>query len=339
MRVLVTGGAGFVGSHLVDRFIGEGHEVVVIDDLSTGDRRNLELHGGDARLRFIEARIEDPDAIEAAFDGVDLVFHLAAAVGVFEVLRRPLDALHRNIRGSEIVFERAARDRVPVVFTSTSEVYGKNDADALSENHDSIFGSTSVSRWLYAVSKAADEFLAMAYFRERDLPIVIVRLFNTTGPRQTGAYGMVVPRFVQQALAGDPLTVYGDGRQTRCFTNVYDVVEALTRLSRAPEAAGEVVNIGMAHEIAIADLADLVRSITGSTSPVELVDYAVAYMAGYEDMRRRVPDVSKLRRLTGFVPGTPIDETIRQIVNYVDPAHPAGREPSASFRNPSAEAR
>jgi UDP-glucose 4-epimerase len=319
MRVLVTGGAGFLGSHLVDRLVAEGNHVVVVDDLSTGRRSNVAHHPAE-QVTFMECGIEDEGVLDRAFDGVELVFHLAAAVGVFEVLRRPLDALQRNIRGSELVFERASLNGTPTLFTSTSEVYGKNDADALRETDDSIFGSTSVSRWLYAVSKAADEFLAMAYFRERRLPITIVRLFNTTGPRQTGAYGMVVPRFVQQAMAGGPLTVYGDGRQTRCFTNVHDVIEALVRLSRTPAAVGEVINIGQPEEIAIADLASLVCSVVGIEPRIEYVDYAIAYTSGFEDMRRRVPDVSKLRELTGYVPQTPVEVTIRQIIDSVTPS-------------------
>ena len=313
-RVLVTGGAGFVGSHLVDRWAGEGHEVVVIDDFSTGSRRNL-LHHKDERVTVIEGRVEDPGVLEPALEGVDLIFHLAAAVGVFEVIRRPLSTLLSNIRASEQVFERAAERGIRTVFTSTSEVYGKNDADRLRENDDSIFGSTQKVRWTYAISKAADEFIALAYFRERGYPVTIARLFNTTGPRQTGAYGMVVPRFVRQALLNEPITVHGDGTQTRCFTNVFDVVEALTRLSTADAALGQVVNIGQPSELSIGELALLVRDIAGSRSEIRLIPYDDAYGLGFEDMRRRVPDVSLLGRITGFVPDTPLEETIRQIIS------------------------
>lgn len=312
-RVLVTGGGGFVGSHLVDRWASAGHEVVVLDDFSTGNRRNLRHHP-DGRVRVFEGRVEDPACLEPAMDGVDLIFHLAAAVGVFEVIRRPLSTLLSNIRASEAVFERAAERGIRTVFTSTSEVYGKNDADRLRENDDSIFGSTQKVRWTYAISKAADEFIALAYFRERGFPVTIVRLFNTTGPRQSGSYGMVVPRFVRQALAGEPITVHGDGAQTRCFTNVFDAVEAITRLATTEAALGQVVNVGQPSEVSIGELAVLVRDLTGSRSEIRQIPYDDAYGLGFEDMRRRVPDVSFLGRLTGFVPDTPLEDTIRQII-------------------------
>ena len=319
MRVLITGGAGFIGSHLVDRHLAEGDEVVVIDDFSTGSRANLahldEL--GPGRLTVIEGRVEDRASFERAFEGAQLVYHLAARVGVFEVLRRPLDALQTNLRASEAVFERSAELGIRTVFTSTSEVYGKNDRNGLSETDDSIFGSTSISRWLYALSKATDEFMALAYFRERGLPISVARLFNTTGSRQTGAYGMVAPRFVRQALAGDPLIVFGDGSQTRCFTTVHDVVESLVRLGRTDAALGEVVNIGQPSEISILALAELIQAQVGSSSTIEHLDYDSAYGAGFEDMRRRVPDVSKLLGLTGFVPATPLATTIDQIISAI----------------------
>jgi UDP-glucose 4-epimerase len=313
MRVLITGGAGFIGSHLVDRHVENGDDVVVVDDLSTGSERNL-AHHDPARVQLRVGRVEDAEVLDPAFDGIELVYHLAATVGVFEVLRRPLDAMHSNLRATDEIFERAAARGLRTVFASTSEVYGKNDRDALRETDDSIFGATSVSRWLYGISKAADEFLGFAYRRERDLPLTIVRLFNTTGPRQSGAYGMVLPRFVRQARRGEPLTVFGDGSQTRCFTNVHDVVEALMRLARTPEAIGEVVNIGQPTEISILDLAELVRTVCGSASEIEFVAYAQAYGEGFEDMRRRVPDVSKLLALTGYVPRTTISETIAQIL-------------------------
>ena len=258
--------------------------------------------------------MEDPDILDPAYDGVDLVYHLAATVGVFEVLRRPLDAMHSNLQATDAIFEQSAVHGVRTVFASTSEVYGKNDRDALRETDDSIFGATSVSRWLYGISKAADEFLALAYQRERGLPVTIVRLFNTTGPRQSGAYGMVLPRFVHQARRGEPITVFGDGSQTRCFTNVHDVVESLMRLARVPESIGEVVNIGQPSEISILDLAERVRTACASSSEIEFVHYEQAYGDGFEDMRRRVPDVSKLLRLTGYVPSTTIDETIAQMI-------------------------
>ncbi len=313
MRVLITGGAGFIGSHLVDRYLADGADVIVVDDFSTGSARNL-AHHGTSNLTIVEGKVEDPSVLDEAFVSVDLVYHLAAAVGVFEILRRPLECLRTNLDATEAVFERATRDGVRTVFTSTSEVYGKNGKARLAETDDSIYGPTTANRWLYAVSKATDEFLALATHREYGLPVTIVRLFNTIGPRQTGAYGMVVPRLTQQALMGSPMTVFGDGRQTRCFTNVQDVVESLVRISSTPEAIGRVVNIGQPAEISIHDLAELIRGITGSSSPIEFVPYGVAYEPGFEDMRRRAPDVGVLQELIGYVPDTPLETTIEQII-------------------------
>jgi UDP-glucose 4-epimerase len=319
MRVLITGGAGFVGSHLVDARVARGDEVVVVDDLSTGRRENIEAHTSAGRVRFFEGKAEDPAVIGPAFEGVELVYHLAAAVGVFQILAHPLASIRTNLDASSAVFERAAARGIRTLFTSTSEVYGKNVADALKEDDDTIYGATRVHRWLYAVSKATDEFLALAHHQELGLPVTVVRLFNTTGPRQTGAYGMVVPRFVRQAMEGKPLTVYGDGDQMRCFTNVHDVVAALMVLTDTPAAIGQVVNVGNPREISIRDLAALVCEIVGSNSPVELVDYESAYGKGFEDMRRRVPDVSRLRRLIGFVPTTPLEDTIKEIARGIAP--------------------
>jgi UDP-glucose 4-epimerase len=317
MRVLVTGGAGFVGSHLVDAHLARGDEVVVVDDLSTGRIENIGAHVSAGRVRFLQGRAEDPAIIDPAFEGAELVYHLAAAVGVFQILQHPLSSIRTNLDASSAVFERAAAGGIRTVFTSTSEVYGKNATGGLKETDDTIYGPTKVHRWLYAVSKATDEFLALAHHQETGLPVTIARLFNTTGPRQTGAYGMVVPRFVRQALEGQPLTVYGDGSQLRCFTNVNDVVMALMALAATPAAIGEVVNVGNTREMSIRDLAELVRSIVGSQSQVELIDYETAYGQGFEDMRRRVPDVSLLRSLVGFAPSTPLEETIREIADYV----------------------
>jgi UDP-glucose 4-epimerase len=313
MRVLITGGAGFIGSHLVDRHLSDGDEVVVIDDFTTGSPRNL-AHQDTPHLTIVRGKVEDPPVLDQAFVEIDLVYHLAAAVGVFEILRRPLECLRTNLDATEAIFDRAMKAGVRTVFTSTSEVYGKNGKASLKETDDSIYGPTTASRWLYAVSKATDEFLALANHREYGFPVTIVRLFNTTGPRQTGAYGMVVPRFVQQALTGSPMTVFGDGSQTRCFTNVHDVVEALVRIGRTPAAVGRVVNVGQPSEISILDLASLIRDVAGSRSEIDLVPYSVAYEPGFEDMRRRVPDVGLLRELTDFAPDTPLETTIMQIL-------------------------
>jgi UDP-glucose 4-epimerase len=314
MRVLVTGGAGFIGSHLVDAHLARGDEVVVVDDLSTGRLANIEDHVAAGRIRFLEGKAEDPAVIGPAFEGVELVYHLAAAVGVFTILQHPLASLRTNLDASSAVFERAALAGARTIFASTSEVYGKNEADSLKETDDTTYGATAFSRWLYAVSKATDEFMALAYHEERALPVTVVRLFNTTGPRQTGAYGMVVPRFVRQALSGQPLTVFGDGAQMRCFTNVVDVVAAMMALAETPAAVGRVVNIGNPREISIRDLAALVLRLTGSSSQIQLVDYSEAYGQGFEDMRRRAPNVDLLRSLVGFVPETPLEETIAEIV-------------------------
>jgi len=319
MRVLITGGAGFVGSHLVDAHASRGDEIVVVDDLSTGRLANIEEHVTSGRVRFLKGKAEDPAVIDPAVNGVDLVYHLAAAVGVFTILQHPLASLRTNLDASSAVFERAAARGIRTVFTSTSEVYGKNVSDALTEDEDTIYGPTKVQRWLYAVSKATDEFLALACHHELGLPVTVVRLFNTTGPRQTGSYGMVVPRFVRQAIDGEPLTVFGDGSQRRCFTNVHDVVAALTALAATPAAVGEVVNVGNPREISISDLAALVCRIVGSSSPVQLVDYESAYGTGFEDMRRRVPDVSRLRSLVGSVPSTSLEDTIGEIARDIAP--------------------
>jgi UDP-glucose 4-epimerase len=313
MRVLITGGAGFVGSHLVDHFVERGHDVTVLDDFSTGSRRNLS-HLREGAIRVVEGKVEDEQIVRPFFErGVDLAFHLAASVGVFEILEHPLHALRSNLVASDTLFSIASEHGTRTIFTSTSEVYGKNNADGLRESDDSVFGPTSIRRWLYGVSKAADEFMGLAHHTESGLPITVVRLFNTTGPRQTGRYGMVVPRFVEQALTGDPITVFGPGSQTRCFTNVFDVVRALTLLAATPESVGEVVNVGRPVEISISVLADTVRRVLGSESPIVYEEYADAYGQGFEDMRRRVPNVDKLRTLTGYAPSTPLELTIRQI--------------------------
>lgn len=314
MRALVTGGAGFIGSHLVEALIGQGDDVAVLDDLSTGSRSNLSTLDGDRRLAFHDGSILDPDIVDCLVGEADVVYHLAAAVGVKWVLDHPLRSLQTNVRGTEIVLDRANAHAKKVVLASTSEVYGKNDRHSLREDDDRILGSSRLTRWHYATAKALDESLALSYWHERQLPVVIVRFFNTIGPRQTGRYGMVVPRFVEQALRNEPLTVYGDGQQTRCFTYVSDAVEAVRCLALREAAIGEVFNIGREHEITIAELARQVIRATGSRSEIAFVPYDQAYPSGFEDMRRRVPNCDKLRRVISFAPSVGLDEALAAIV-------------------------
>jgi len=320
MKALVTGGAGFIGSHLVERLLQTGYEVQVVDDLSTGARRNLAHLEADSRLQVTVESILNEAFMDEAIRQADLVFHLAAAVGVEWVLQHPLGSLETNLRGTDVVLAAADRHRRPVLIASTSEVYGKNDSGPLREDDDRILGSGQVARWLYATAKAADEALALAYWQEHQLPTIVLRFFNTIGPRQTGRYGMVVPRLVGQALTNEPLTVYGDGKQTRCFTYVTDVVKSVTSLAECGSAWGQVFNIGRDQEIAIDDLARRIVELTGSRSAIVHVPYQEAYGAGFEDMRRRVPDVSKLRRCIGYAPDTDLDEALRQVIA----SHPAG---------------
>jgi UDP-glucose 4-epimerase len=320
---LITGGAGFIGSHLAERLIERGDHVTVIDDLSTGRGANLAGLHDNASFAFVEGSVLDARLVEQLVGDADLVFHLAAAVGVDWVLRHPLRSLETNIQGTEHVLRAsaAANGGRRVVIASTSEVYGKNHKDALSEDDDRVLGSARLSRWFYASAKAIDEAFALAYWHERRLPVAVVRLFNTVGPRQTGRYGMVVPRFVRWAVRNEPLLVYGDGQQTRCFTNVHDAVQALIALMETPSAAGEIFNIGQPNEIRIIDLARRIIELTSSSSEIKLVPYDAeeAYgerAAGFEDMRRRVPDASKLYAYTGFRPTIGLDQTLREIIEF-----------------------
>ncbi len=299
-RYLVTGGAGFIGSHLADALLARGDEVLALDNLATGRIENLSSALGHPGFEFVQGSVLDELAVDDAVRRADVVVHLAAAVGVKLVVEQPLHSLTTNIKGAITVLEAAHRYRRKVMVTSTSEIYGKNGSGPLNELSDRILGSPAVSRWAYSTSKAVDEILAYAYHRERDLPTIVVRLFNTVGPRQSPAYGMVIPRLLRQALAGEPLSVYGDGTQTRCFCHVADAVEALVRLLDEPGALGEVFNVGSTEEISIGDLAQLVLQRTGSSSPVVLVPYEVAYESGFEDMARRVPDTAKIHALTGW---------------------------------------
>jgi UDP-glucose 4-epimerase len=331
-RALVTGGAGFIGSHLVERLIERGDHVTVLDDLSTGRRENLAGVESRPEFELIEGTVLDAPLVDQLVRQADAVYHLAAAVGVDWVLRHPLRSLETNIQGTEHVLRAcdAVEGRRRVLIASTSEVYGKNDKDSLSEDDDRVLGSSRLSRWFYASAKAIDEAFALAYWYDRQLPVTVVRLFNTVGPRQRGRYGMVVPRFVRWALANEPLRVYGDGQQTRCFTNVHDVVRALIALMDTPRAAGEIFNIGQPNEIRIADLARRVIELTESTSQLKLVPYDAdeAYgqrAAGFEDMRRRVPDASKLFAYTGFLPRVDLNQTLREVIDYE--LSVSGREP------------
>ncbi|HXI49854.1 MAG TPA: NAD-dependent epimerase/dehydratase family protein [Candidatus Saccharimonadales bacterium] len=308
--VLVTGGAGFIGSHLVERLLADGKHVVVIDDFSTGSKANLQHLAAHPRLRLLASRVSRCEELPQLASGAESIYHLAATVGVERVLESPLRAIETNLRETEAVLQAAAASRTRVLVASSSEVYGKSDKALLSEDDDLLIGPPTQPRWSYACSKLMDEFLALAFRREQGLPAVIVRLFNTVGPRQSGRYGMVLPRFVAAARANQRLRVFGDGTQTRCFCDVGDVVEALVRLQRVPEASGEVVNVGSTEEVSIHDLALRVIEALGSTSSVEFVPYHLAYRGPFEDLRRRRPDVSKLAALTGFKPKTSLRTVI-----------------------------
>jgi UDP-glucose 4-epimerase len=317
MRVLITGGAGFIGSHLTEDLLKGSSQVIVLDNLSTGRYENIESFLTNKEFEFVEGSILDASLVDKLVEKSDSVFHLAAAVGVDLIVRKPLESLSTNIKGSEIVLDAALRYRKRILITSTSEIYGKNVNGPLKEDDDRILGSPLKTRWSYSTAKAVDEMLAYVYFKEKKLPTVIVRLFNTVGPRQTGTYGMVVPRFIEQALKNEPLTIYGTGRQTRCFIHVKDVVRALIKLINEPRATGEVFNIGSQEEISIAKLADEIIKITQSNSKVTFIPYAQAYEAGFEDMERRVPDTSKINKLIGFKSTFTIKEIIEDIIRHI----------------------
>jgi len=310
-HVLVTGGAGFIGSHLVDRLLHDGKRVVVVDDLSTGSLRNLQAVENHPAMRVLTSKIAACAELPELVAQAESVYHLAAAVGVELVVKSPIHVLETNLHETEVLLEAAAPHRIPILLASTSEVYGKSQKPAFSEEDDLLIGPPQQSRWSYACSKLMDEFLALAYARERGLPVVIARLFNTVGPRQTGSYGMVLPRFIAQARRNQPLKVFGDGQQTRCFCYVLDTVEVLIRLQNSPAARGEVFNVGSTEEISILDLANQVIAMLGSKSAIEFVPYAEAYAPGFDDMHRRKPVVDKLARVTEFRPTTSLDEIIR----------------------------
>ena len=311
-HILVTGGAGFIGSHLVERLLAEGNPVVVIDDFSTGNPDNLRSVPRQENLRVIQSRISNCGALPQLTANACAIYHLAAAVGVELVVKSPIHTLETNLHETEVLLKAAAGNSTPVLLASTSEVYGKSEKPVFSEDDDLLIGPPNKSRWGYACSKLMDEFLALAYAQEKSLPVTITRLFNTVGPRQTGRYGMVLPRFINAAKRGEPLIVHGDGLQSRCFCFVKDTVEALTRLQNCAAAHGQVFNIGSTEEITILDLAKQVIATVGSTSGIELIPYERAYTPGFEDMRRRKPSVEKLEAITGYRPATPLRETIRQ---------------------------
>jgi UDP-glucose 4-epimerase len=313
MRTVITGGAGFIGSHLVEHLLAAGDDVAVIDNLSTGRLENLEDHLANPRLRFVEGSILDRAAVDDVVAGADRVFHLAAAVGVHLIVDHPLESLRTNIHGTETVLDSTLAAGAVLLLASTSEIYGKNAADSLPEDSDRILGSPLKSRWTYAAAKGIDEAFAHAYWREFGLQVSIVRLFNTVGPRQTGRYGMVVPSLVRQALLGRPLTVYGDGKQTRCFSYVKDVVPAMVRIADNGQSRGQAYNLGGSFEVSILDLAHRIVRVLDSESTVTLVPYEQAYGEGYEDMRRRVPDNTKARELVGFSPTTTLDQIIENV--------------------------
>lgn len=331
MKTVITGGAGFIGSHLTEHLLSAGDHVTVLDNLSTGSLHNLSAVRDHANFAFVEGNILDKAAVSDVVSGADRVFHLAAAVGVHLIVDHPLESLRTNIHGTEVVLDACRDVGASLLLASTSEIYGKNSSDRLSEDSDRILGSPLKSRWTYAAAKGIDEAFAHAYWREYGLQVAIVRLFNTVGPRQTGRYGMVVPNLIGQALRGEPLTVYGDGLQTRCFSYVADVVPAMVRIAEAPAARGGAFNLGGMTEISILDLAQRIIKLLGSSSEIRLVPYEEAYGEGYEDMRRRVPDNTRSQHLVGFKPSTTVDSIIlkvaRSMLVKLDPSVVAAPAP------------
>lgn len=314
MRVLITGGAGFIGSHLAEALLAEGQPVVVIDNLSTGRIGNIAHLIDQPDFQFVNETIHNETVMDRLVSECDLIYHLAAAVGVELIIKDPVRTIETNLIGTETVLRLARRYRRKVLIASTSEVYGKSDDLPFREDSDRVMGPTIKSRWAYAESKAMDEFLALAYLKQFGLPIVICRFFNTVGPRQTGTYGMVIPRLVKQAVNDQPLTVHGDGRQTRCFCNVKDTVRAIIALSREPKAIGEIFNVGSRDEITILDLARRIVARAGSRSDIKLIPYEQAYEAGFEDMRRRVPSIDKIAATIGWQPALALDQTLDEVI-------------------------
>lgn len=316
MRVLITGGAGFIGSHLAEKHLERGDEVDIIDDLSTGSMNNIEHIKRHPRFHYHLDSVTNQQLTAELVDLADQIYHLAAAVGVKLIVESPVRTIETNIRGTEIVLHHAAKKRKRILITSTSEVYGKTVKVPFSEDDDLVMGATDKGRWSYACSKAIDEFLAIAYWKEKGVPTVIARLFNTVGPRQTGQYGMVIPNLVDQALTGRPLTVFGDGTQSRCFTHVSDVVGALMKLIEHPQAVGEVYNIGSTTEVTIGQLAERIKTLTASSSPIVRIPYEEAYEGGFEDMQRRVPDIAKIGALIGYRPTHSLEEILQSVIDF-----------------------
>ena len=318
MHAFITGGAGFIGSHLADSLLDAGHKVTILDNLSTGAMENIEHLKGRPGFRYVIDSVTNEPLLAELVDGSDVVFHLAAAVGVKLIVEAPVHTIENNVHGTEVVLKHANKKKKLVVVASTSEVYGKSTAVPFREDADLVMGPTPKHRWAYACSKAIDEFLALAYWKEKKLPVIIVRFFNTVGPRQTGRYGMVIPNFVRQGLAGQPITVHGDGQQTRSFCYVGDVVSALERLVAEPRAVGDVFNVGNDQEISILALAEKVRDLTGRRSDIQLIPYDQAYEAGFEDMPRRVPNLDKIKQLVKYEPKVPLDDILARVVDYFE---------------------
>jgi len=316
MNVLITGGCGFIGSHLADRMVADGHHVIVIDDLSTGSVRNIEHLRSSKQFRAYFEDMNNRYLLRELVDDADVVYHLAAAVGVQNIINSPVDTIERNINGTKIILELANIKKKPILLASTSEVYGKSEKIPFQEDDDLVFGCPKFARWSYACSKAIDEFLGLAYYNAHDLPVVIARFFNTVGPRQTGRYGMVVPRFIRQSLKNEDITVYGTGSQKRCFTHVKDVVNAITQLIHKPEAYGKIFNIGSHNEISISDLALTVKEFTKSTSSIVKISYSDAYGEGFEDIIERKPDLSNIKNIITYEVQNTLEDIIKDTINY-----------------------
>jgi len=316
VRALITGGAGFIGSHLTDALLDNGDQVLILDNLSTGSIENIAHAKGRSGFEYFIDTVNNEPLLAELIDRSDVVFHFAAAVGVKLIVEQPVHTIETNVHGTEVVLKHANKKKKLVVIASTSEVYGKSEDVPFREDSDLVLGPTPKHRWAYACSKAIDEFLALAYWKERKLPVIIVRFFNTVGPRQSGQYGMVIPNFVRQALAGEPITVFGDGQQQRAFTHVSDVVGALLKLVAEPKAIGQVINIGNMQEITMYNLAERVRDLSGSSSIIKLIPYDEAYESGFEDMPRRVPDLTRIKGLIGYEPKHQLDEILAQVIDY-----------------------